>query len=185
MPASAASRSAAASSVIRKFDAIDAAAWYAGRSVSSISTAVIPSADASEAATASARRVLAAIAAPAPANAAPSAVTVISGCSENASCGRQHVERRRAGAVPDETARRNQRGRGADLRIRHAQQHSVGSGAIGAPAERARDVNARIAQRVCERVAEAALANDRQAARGVVGGEIPFQFSHSEIPVGR
>ena len=77
-----------------------------------------------------------AMAAPAPANSAPSAVTVISGCSENASCGASTSEAGRARAVADEAPGRDlRRGRG-DLAVGDAQQDGIGPGAVGAPAER-------------------------------------------------
>ena len=84
-PAVAMSRAAAASTVIRKLAAIDAAAWYAARSSSAISIGRRPTASASARATASARGLVPAIAAGTPPNRAPAAVTVISGCRLNAS----------------------------------------------------------------------------------------------------
>ena len=53
----------------------------------------------------------------------PAAVTVISGCSENASCGRQHVEPGGARAVADQRARGDQRRGPGDLPVGNAQQH--------------------------------------------------------------
>ena len=75
------------------------------RSASAISTGRIPSAPASPCANASARGVEPAIAAPAPSKRAPSGVTVISGCIENASCPASGLERCRPGAVADKRPR--------------------------------------------------------------------------------
>jgi hypothetical protein len=85
-PAVAASSSANASRVTRKFDAIEAAAWYAARSASAISNAVMPIASAIARARSRARGVDPATAAGTPANEV-SPVTVMRGWMPRASCG--------------------------------------------------------------------------------------------------
>ena len=178
-PGGAATRSAAASSVIRKFEAIDAAAWYAARSSSATATGRMPSA--------------CAIRARNPARAGccrrsprrrrrnwlPSAVTVINGCSENASCVVSAPRPVAPEQWPTSGPRAMCEAAWRDLAVGHAQQHRIGACAVGTATPSGRIRHSRRVQRRRQRGTHTALPNDGQARtrRGVRGG-FPFQFPH-------
>ena len=129
-----------------------------------------------------------AIAAPAPANArARRAVTVISGCSENASCGASGVEPGGARAVADERPGRDRGGGGGDLAVGDAQQHDVGARAVAPrPSGPSTSTPGRRAAPRAERVPEPAPADDRARRRAGQGCQwaSPVPVPASEIPVG-
>jgi hypothetical protein len=93
--------------------------------------------------------------------------------------GKQNIEPSGAGAVADWPARRDQRRRGGDLRVRDAEQDDVRARTVGTAGERTVDLDAGTSERVREGCAETPPANDCQApTRGGIRGGIPFQFSH-------
>ncbi len=194
-PASAASRSAAPSRVTRKFEAIEAAAWYAARSSSARSKGSIPRSAASARAVCMASSPVAEIAQPAPANVAPPEVTVISGCSDEAAAGAERVEARRARTVAEQRPRGDGGGRFRDRRVGNAEQHDVASGAVRAATERAGHVVTSGAQRTGKGAAEPAAADDGDrrthlvpvpagdTGQGVVGGMAPGMCGSGERSV--
>ena len=92
---------------------------------------------------------------------------------------RERVEARCPRAVAYERSARDVRGRAGDLGVGHAQQHGVGSCAVGTATPRAGYVIAGASERGRERGTHAAPAHDGQArtSRGV-RGRFPFQFPH-------
>jgi hypothetical protein len=92
---------------------------------------------------------------------------------------RKRVQSGDARAMPHRPAGSDQLRGAGDLAVRHAQQHDVGAGCVGAAAERPDYLVLAVRERLGQRVAQPAPADDGQAgAGGDVGGGFPFQFSH-------
>ena len=163
----------------RKFDAIEAAAWYAARSCSATSTG----------AHAKRARELGRE----PERARRAAGDRRAGAGELGSLGRhvhQRMQRerlvrrelgktRRARAVADERPAGDVRGGVGDLSVGHAQQDGIGAEPVRAASERPGNLVARPRQSAGKRGTDPAPADDGQArASRRVRGELPFQFPH-------